>query len=583
MLYQQPQSGPINIRPTYVILHAPNTLIHGTKTLTVGTIPTQITIPQGIGFKGGYYYSSSMLFPDSAGSGNLLAACRSEHLTFVPLSNSGVDAIMSIGSNPADTGPKFILQNNNGTLRFFDGASYTDLAILTVGQLYTYSKVYTDFSPYTTSHYVNGVLVASMNSYQMGYNLTYIGSGYPGQSTNTAIMLYTGRSGVIESAQEVAAYAANPWQIFDDNEDYDIFISNSSGGPISGDGSSIGTSTVSAASQIIFASVGATSGVASVNATTSNTLSSDGLSIGLSSVNAISNNIISADGSSAASSTVTGISTDINYSIGSSTATSTVSAITNSIGKSDSSSIGISIVQAVASYIISSIGSITGISILSSSSNALVPVLGSSNAGSTVTSISNSIVQANGNSSGIGNVAGATGTAGNGNSIGSSIVNAITQYIVPAIGQSLGTSVASGSVNTATNTSGASTGQSVVQAVASLVVSTNGQAIGSSTISGLANSIVGAAGSSTAGGQTSGQEQIILGSNGSSTGLSNSSINSMSITQVYASAYGNAIVNGITVQDMHFTDKDEKLYCIFHNNGYSIEVQKPLMKVVYAS
>lgn len=213
---QQPQQGTLTSKALQVLFNAPAYGQQGNVALTTGAAWQRVATPFGVGLQGGHVVSPAGAFPTSAGAGNLQAACRTEHITFVILSNAVTEGLMSWGLTATDGAPECILQNNAGTLRAYDVAqAYFNLGPAVIGRRYVYSRVYNDFAPYTTSHYLNGVLIFSHANYKFPSTMkVWVGTGYPAQSTNAAILLYVGRSGVAETPSEVAAYAANPWQSF---------------------------------------------------------------------------------------------------------------------------------------------------------------------------------------------------------------------------------------------------------------------------------------------------------------------------------------------------------------------------------
>lgn len=214
---QQPQSGPLNLAyPIKALFNASTFGQQGQVELITGAEWQRQATAEGIGLQGGYVASAGAAFQDSNNAGNLQAACNTQHIVFVVLSNAAVEGIASVGVSATDASPRFILQNNAGTLRVFDGSlGYTNMGAAVIGQRYVFSTVYSDFAPYTTSYYLNGVLVASLNGYRLvGSQRVWVGTGYPAASVNAAVLLYVGREGIAETAAEVARFAANPWQLF---------------------------------------------------------------------------------------------------------------------------------------------------------------------------------------------------------------------------------------------------------------------------------------------------------------------------------------------------------------------------------
>lgn len=214
MRYAQPQSGPLSTTiPLRVLFNAATYGQQATVPLTTTTAWNKVATPHGIGMQGGSVSSATSPFIDSAGVGNLQAACSTLHITFVVLSNGATEGIASIAPTAVDGAPRWLLQNAAGTLQLYDEA-YTNMEPAVIGKRYVFSIVYSDISPYVTSYYLNGRLITSKSSYRQGATWRlWLGSGYPAASVNSAILLCTGRAGVAESAAEVAAYAANPWTV----------------------------------------------------------------------------------------------------------------------------------------------------------------------------------------------------------------------------------------------------------------------------------------------------------------------------------------------------------------------------------
>ncbi len=220
MRYTQPQSGPIRSKVPLRALFIPSVpSASGEVAFATGAAWNRVKTPYGVALQGGYVVSPLKLYVDSLGAGNVQAACRTEHLAFVMLSNSSSQSLLSVGASPYDGQPPFILQCHNGGLRYFNGAGYIDLtntSSLTVGKLYVYTRTYSDFAPYVTKHYLNGVQIgASVNEYvyQITPLYTYLASGYPSQPNDVAILYYSLQGGYAATASEVAAFAANPWQL----------------------------------------------------------------------------------------------------------------------------------------------------------------------------------------------------------------------------------------------------------------------------------------------------------------------------------------------------------------------------------
>lgn len=176
--------------------------------LTVGSAPTAIGSPGGPGFRSGHFVGTS-LYPSSGGAGASLDASFVEHVVFTVLSNAAQEGITSIGVSATDAGPIYILQNNSGTLRAYVNGGYSNIGTLVVGRTYVATFSYSDFTPYPSKCYLNGVLAVTSNGYRLTGANTYVGSGFPAGSTNAAIHLYAGYRGRLATDAEIYAEAAD--------------------------------------------------------------------------------------------------------------------------------------------------------------------------------------------------------------------------------------------------------------------------------------------------------------------------------------------------------------------------------------
>lgn len=183
---------------------------------TVVGSPTAAGISGGLGWKygSGNYHESASLVLRGSGAGGETQYNSVEHITFVCTSNAATDAIASNGSTATDGGPRWLLQNNAGTLRWLDGSSYHNLVSTVLGSVYTFTLTYSDISPYPRKVYLNGILQVTVNAYQSGTFTSYVGTGFPAQFTNGQILQYVLDQPGNWTDAEILDYAINPFGIF---------------------------------------------------------------------------------------------------------------------------------------------------------------------------------------------------------------------------------------------------------------------------------------------------------------------------------------------------------------------------------
>jgi hypothetical protein len=238
-----------------------------------------------LGFKSGAFYTPFLQI-GSGGAGNSWASCRVNHFIFRVTSNADTQGIVSIGTSSTDVGTNFLLQNNAGTLRLLYASSYRTLGTAVVGKVHCVSVVYSDFSPYPTTLYLDGVLTETINTYSdqaSGRNI-YLGAGYPTASTNADFILHVAKTGTIDSADEVRRFAANPWQIFKRSDEL-IFFPDTGGtaAELAGAASSTATGSASLTTQIPLTGAAASFETASGSLTSAISLSGAAASVAVAS------------------------------------------------------------------------------------------------------------------------------------------------------------------------------------------------------------------------------------------------------------------------------------------------------------
>lgn len=224
---QQAVGAPGNYKLLLSANQQKNTLLQA-----VGT-PSLVPAASGLGFSfgSGNYFQQQGLVLSGLGAGEELQYNNVIHISFVVTDNSSTDALASIGTSPTDGGPSFILQNNSGTIRVFDGVAYNNLGAAVIGKLQTVTITYSDANPYPNKYYLDGQLVASVNRYRLAYNSKYfyIGSGFPAQTINATLLQVLVDQPGNWTDDEIFAYANNIYSIFEDEEDY-IWVPDVGGG-----------------------------------------------------------------------------------------------------------------------------------------------------------------------------------------------------------------------------------------------------------------------------------------------------------------------------------------------------------------
>ena len=193
------------------------------KLLTATGAPVIKAAPNGSGWNfptTSDYYSKAQLLTRGTGAGNELFRNFFELIVFTCTSNAAVQAVYSEGATSTDSGggtPRIILQNNAGTLRFYNGSAYTTIESTVLGKRYVFARTYTDASPYTTQYWLNGRLILSEAAYRSGNTYsTYIGAGFGGAFSNGVVHEYFCTQAASARVDQTFSrnVTDNPWLIY---------------------------------------------------------------------------------------------------------------------------------------------------------------------------------------------------------------------------------------------------------------------------------------------------------------------------------------------------------------------------------
>lgn len=163
-------------------------------------------------------YASRALTLTGDSSGTQTHRSFVELAVFTVLSNAAQECIVSEGNTYNDGGPRFLLQNNSGTLRTYQNGAYTDSEAAIIGRRYVFVRTYRELASasYPFKAYLNGRLYATSTGYQSAVASTFIGAGFPGYSNNNILHAYYFERGsnVWWTDSAVAELSRNPWALF---------------------------------------------------------------------------------------------------------------------------------------------------------------------------------------------------------------------------------------------------------------------------------------------------------------------------------------------------------------------------------
>jgi hypothetical protein len=131
---------------------------------------------------------------------------------FTSLQNATQTTIGSWGTSETDNTPFRLYQASGSTLQWYGNGGYQQLGYSEIGKQQVIVERYIDYPPYTTTVFLDGVAVYSIDSYvyDVASKRIYIGSGYPTQYDGI-IHQHLFIQGVIWTDAEIAEYSARPW------------------------------------------------------------------------------------------------------------------------------------------------------------------------------------------------------------------------------------------------------------------------------------------------------------------------------------------------------------------------------------
>ena len=407
------------------------------------------------------------------------------------------------GLDPAMVKPGFagwgFKFNTGAVMRFVNNSVTiaTDPVAITVGTTYLYTGVADGTTGYL---YRNGVLVAS-GALAGGViaNTGAISFGFDAaagsQGSGTVLGGWIWERAL--NANEVAAFSANPWQVFK-APPRKLYLAASS---FSGKGTAAASSTAPATGAATTAGKGSSGGVAVASGTGAATATASASSAGTSTAPASGASTGTTTGTATATSSAPAAGAETAAGTGTSNATSASSAVGSATGATTGTASATSTAAATGAANIASIGSASASSTAPAVGAETIAAAGSSSANSTAPAVGAAIASSTGTSSGSSTApatAGASVTAGVGTANATSTAPSTGAATISAVGTSPASSTTSASGAAVAASVGTASATSAAVGTASETASATGTSAASSSAAGVTAATASATGTSGA-------------------------------------------------------------------------------------